>query len=85
MEIKINIDEETLKEQVTCQLARSYFADSVINREIRNVVGRAVKEIVYSQKDKIIEMCINRATRELVKKGLPQLIDKFDDSDYSDE
>ena len=85
MDIKIKVDEELLTEQVTCQLARSYFADSVINREIRNVVGRAVKEIVYSQKDKIIEMCINRATRELVKKGLPQLIDKFDDSDYSDE
>ena len=55
--------------------------NEVINRKMREkysgcgeVVTAAVKDLIYSRKDEIIEMVVERATREIVKKGLPKLI-----------
>ena len=39
-------------------------------------VAEAVKEIVYSRKDEIIEKVIDRATKEIVKKGMPKLLER---------
>ena len=40
-------------------------------------ISAAVKELIYSRKDEIVEMVVDRAAKELVKKGLPKLIEKF--------
>ena len=36
-----------------------------------------MKELVYSQKDRIIDMVVDRASAEIVRKGLPRLMDKM--------
>jgi len=41
---------------------------------VGDVITQAVKELVYSRKDEIIDMVVDRATREIVRKGLPKLI-----------
>ena len=41
-----------------------------------DVVASAVKEIVYSRKDEIIEMVVERAVKEIVRKGLPKLLER---------
>ena len=73
----IQIDDAVVTEQITNIL------NSIVNRELArkysvsgDVVASAVKEIIYSRKDEIIEMVVERATKEIVKKGLPKLLEK---------
>ena len=51
------------------------------NREarigIREGVDKAIKQYIYSKKDSIIERVVDRASVEIVKKGLPKLLDRL--------
>lgn len=78
----INIDDEAVTEQIRDIL------NQIISRELRTqlnvsngVVAGAVKEIVYSRKDEIINKVVERATREIVKKGLPTFLLRLEESD----
>ena len=78
----IEINDEAIKEQVQGIL------NTICNHELNNrysesgrEISAAVKDLIYSRKDEIIEMVVDRATREIVKKGLPKLLDKFGVSD----
>lgn len=42
----------------------------------RKMIPEIVKDMVYSHKDEIIEQIVSRATTELVKKGLPKLLER---------
>jgi len=78
----IEINDDAIKEQVqgilnticNCELNNKY---SESGREISS----AVKDLIYSRKEQIIEMVVERSTREIVKKGLPKLLDKFNATD----
>lgn len=52
------------------------------NREakfgIRKGAEEAIKKYIYTKKDEIIEAVIERASREIVKKGLPKLLDRLE-------
>lgn len=74
----IEIDDTAVCEQINRIL------DCIIRNEISNrysetgrEVSLAVKDLVYSKKEEIIEMVVERAAREIVKKGMPKLLDKF--------
>ena len=74
----IEVDENAIKEQIAGIL------NTVIKQELRSrysdtgrEISAAVKELVYSQKDRIIEMVVDRASAEIVRKGLPRLMDKM--------
>lgn len=74
----IEVDENAIKEQI------SRILNTVLNEELRSrytdtgrEISTAVKELVYSQKDRIIEMVVDRASAEIVRKGLPRLMDKM--------
>lgn len=78
----IEINDDAIKEQVQGIL------NNICNRELNNrysesgrEISAAVKDLIYSRKDQIIEMVVDRATREIVKKGLPKLFDRFGESD----
>ena len=78
----IEINDAAIKEQVQGIL------NTICNHELNNrysesgrEISAAVKDLIYSRKDEIIEMVVDRATREIVKKGLPKLLDKFGASD----
>ncbi len=45
------------------------------------IIADAVKDLVYSHKDEIIEKVVDRATREIVRKGLPKLLERGIDND----
>ena len=74
----IEVDETAIKEQIAGilntvlkQELMSRYSDS--GREI----SAAVKELIYANKDRIIEMVVDRASAEIVRKGLPRLMDKM--------
>lgn len=74
----IEVDENAIKEQI------ARIINTVLNQELRSRysdTGReifaAVKELIYANKDRIIEMVVDRASAEIVRKGLPRLMDKM--------
>ena len=76
---QIEIDDNAIVEQVNTIL------NTIINREMNfkysesdKEISRAVKELVYSRKDEIIERVVDRAAKEIVKKGLPKLLDRLE-------
>jgi len=44
---------------------------------VRSGVDKAIKEYIYKNKDAIIERVVDRATTEIVKKGLPKLLESL--------
>lgn len=74
----IEIDDKVINEQIQGIL------NECLNRELHLrysgaglEISAAVKELIYSRKDEIVEMVVDRAAKELVKKGLPKLIERF--------
>jgi hypothetical protein len=41
-------------------------------------ISKAVKDLVYSRKDEIIDRIVDKAVKELVRKGLPKLLERMD-------
>ncbi len=75
----IEIDDKAVNEQINNILNR------IFNDQIRSkysctgdVIAAAVKELVYSHKDEIVEKVVDRAAREIAKKGLPKLLERID-------
>lgn len=82
MKIEIEIDEKYIAELVSQEIARRIVAEhGYENREarigIRDGVDKAIKQYIYSKKDAVIERVIERASVEIVKKGLPKLIERL--------
>lgn len=79
MKIEIEIDENYITELVSQEIAKRIVAErGYESREakigIRDGVDKAIKQYVYSKKDTVIERVVDRATVEIVKKGLPRLL-----------
>ena len=74
----IEIDDKKVKEQLNLIL-NQMFKEEMTKEACseRGLFAVAVKEIVYSHKEEIIEKVVNRATKEIVRKGLPKLLEKF--------
>lgn len=76
----INIDTAKVEEQISAIL------DRILKDELRSkysnsgkVISAAIKDMVYAHKDEIIEKIVNRASAELVRKGLPKLLERMDE------
>lgn len=82
MQITINIDDSEIEriaiEKITDAIAENYHKrySSEESRGRRKAVQESVKEIIYSDKENLINRCVEQASRELVKKGLPKLIER---------
>ena len=73
---QISIDDNAIVEQINNIL------NTVLQSQLKNkysdtgdVIAAAVKDLVYSHKDKIIDNVVDRATKEIVRKGLPKLME----------
>lgn len=78
MEIKIQIDEEELKKLITDLIARKITTQYTTERHMfKNEIAKATREIVYAEKDYIIQEVIHRATTEIKRKALPKLLESL--------
>lgn len=80
MEIKIKLDEEKIREMVEKQIAEaitSQYGKMANDKKIglRSGIEKAVKSYIYDHKDEVVERCVKRASTELVRRGLPKLLD----------
>ena len=75
IEIKDEIIEEQIANILNSELKyqlKSKYSDS------GRVISEAIKELIYSRKDEIIEMVVDRAAKEIVRKGLPKLLERME-------
>lgn len=79
MEIKIKINEESLGKMIEQQISTQALNTHHFRYDLKNAIGKAVKDYVYSEKEQIIEKAVDRASKELVRKGLPMLIKKLEE------
>lgn len=75
-EIRIIVDEEEIRTLVTEKIAEALRRSGEADIGVRSAVQQGVKEFIYAHKEEIIERCVARATAELVKKGLPKLLEQ---------
>lgn len=83
IKIEIEIDENYITELVSQEIAKRLVTEHCYeNREarigIREGVDKAIKQYIYMKKDEVIDRVVERATTEIVKKGLPKLLDRLD-------
>ena len=79
---QINLDDGAIIEQINNIL------DTVLMEQMNHkysntghIIAAAVKDLVYSNKDEIIDKVVDRATKEIVKKGLPRLLEMAGDTE----
>ena len=79
---QISIDDDAITEQI------NKIIDSVFRQQMNfkysdtgHIIAAAVKDLVYSHKDEIIDKVVDRATKEIVRKGLPRLLERGIDND----
>lgn len=82
MKIEIEISEENISRLVEEMIAKQFMNERGTEyREakygIRDGVDKAVKNYVYSEKENIINRVVDRASKEIVKKGLPKLLEEI--------
>lgn len=83
MKIEIEIDESYITELVSQEIAKRIvteheYENSEAKIGIREGVDKAIKQYIYMKKDEVIDRVVERATTEIVKKGLPKLLDRLD-------
>ena len=73
----INIDDDAIFQQIN-NIINAIFEKEMKRKygDIDDVLSQAVKELVYFRKDEIVDRVIERATKEIVRKGLPKLLEK---------
>lgn len=81
MKLEIEIDDGYIAELVSRGIARRIVETHGYEaREarigIRDGVDKAIKQYIYSKKDAIVDRVVERATVEIVKKGVPKLLKK---------
>ena len=78
MQIKVEIDDKELQAEVTNIIAKKLTSDYSADRNLmKRTTAEAVKEVIYSQKKEIIEMVVNRASTEITRKAMPELLNKM--------
>ena len=72
----IEIDDKSVTDQIN-GIINAVFKREITSKygETGHEISKAVKDIVYSHKDEIIDKVIDRAVTEIVRKGLPKLLE----------
>jgi hypothetical protein len=82
MKIEIEIKEKELEELVKNYLVQQIVSErGSVMREasygLRSGVDYAVREYIYSEKEKIIERVVKRASTEVVRKGMKKFLEEI--------
>lgn len=77
---QITVDDSAITEQINAIINEVFNTEMHRKYSITNdEISEAVKEIVYSHKDEIVEKVVDRAAAEITKKALPKLLKRLTD------
>lgn len=75
MKIEIEITEEELKEAVLDVMAKKYYSEySADRRSVDKVVAECIREIIYKDKDRIVDLIVARSSRECQSKAVKKIL-----------
>lgn len=88
MQISLNIEisEEEIKDLVAEKISDAIVekfsqeklsCDGTIARGIRDGMDKVVQDMLYAHKDEIIDRVVERASTEMVRKGMPKLLSQM--------
>lgn len=79
MKIEVEISEEELKEAVLNVIAKHYYVNYSSDRHhVDRIVADCVRKIIYADKERIVNMIVDRASRECKSKALKKIIESLD-------
>ena len=76
MKVTIEIDEDELQKAIIDMVAKEC-ARAYCKRDECKGIEKAVKEVIYSQKEELLSRCVDKASAELTRKALPKLLEKL--------
>ncbi len=80
--LEIQISDSKITKLIEEEIVKQIMSDGrYMGREskygIKQGAEKATREYIYSQKEMIIEKVVERATVEIIKKGLPKLLENL--------
>lgn len=76
----IQIDDKVLEQKI------GEILNTVLIHELRSrygdsgrVMSEGIKELIYSHKDEIIGMVVDKAAKEIARKALPKLLERMEE------
>ena len=82
MKLGIDLDENEIKELVTAKIVNQMYLDTVSreSRMIKSEIKQAVRDVIYKQKEEIIDRVVKQASAEMVRKGITKLLEASHDT-----
>lgn len=79
MKITVEISEDELKEAVLRVVANEYDRQfSADRRNVNRVVAECVREVIYKDKERIVDRIVAQASRECKSKAVKKLIESIE-------
>lgn len=80
MKIELEIPDEELKEALTCVIAKAlYNGYSSDGNKYKRIIQECVREVIYKDKENIINRVVSQASRECKSKAVKKLIEGLED------
>lgn len=80
MKITVEISDEELKSAVLQVVAREYDREfSADRRNVNRVVAECVREIIYKDKEQIVDRIVGQASRECKSKAVKKLLENLEE------
>jgi hypothetical protein len=77
MKLSIDVNIERIEELVAIATVDKITDSRDVRNGARDGIDKAIQKYIYSQKENIIEKVIERASVEIVRKGLPKLLESL--------
>ena len=79
MKIEFEIDEKEIAESVKNEIVKQIMTNQMhwADYGVRDGIAEGVKQYVYTNKEAIIEKVTERASKEIIRKGIPRLLEKL--------
>jgi len=80
MKIELEIPDEEMKEALTCVIAKAlYNGYSSDSNRYKRIIQECVREVIYKDKENIINRVVSQASRECKSKAVKKLIEGLED------
>ena len=80
MKIEVNLTEKEIKETVLQVIRDKYYKTySEDRRHIDRIIAECVRQVIYADKDRIVDRIVEQASRECKNKALKKILASLDE------
>lgn len=79
MKFEIEVPDEELKKTVLCTVANAYYRDYSADRNnVNRIVAECVRQIIYKDKERIVDRIVEQASRECKNKAVKKILESLE-------